>query len=386
MKKLVIITSHPIQYNSPVFELLAKQCNLLVLYTLGEQKNYDLGFKRTIEWDLPLLEGYEFEFLENNAKQPGSHHFKGIDNPTLIYKVKAFKPDAILIYGWSYKSHLKAMRHFKGKIPIWFRGDSNLLDEKSALKKQLRHLFLKWLYTHIDKAFYVGTANKAYYEAFGLKQTQLVFAPHAIDNDRFKAFRLAEVHKLRNNLDIKDTEVLITFAGKFEHKKDPELLLSAFKEQKKSDVHLLFVGNGELKTTLEAKVNSFPTSIKERVHFMDFQNQTQMPVIYQACDLFCLPSKGPGETWGLAVNEAMAAGKAVLVSSKVGCSKDLVKNGTNGYIFEAENKDDLVEKLEELTNNQTVLTKMGAQSSKIIEKWTIEKQSQIIVNELNGIN
>jgi glycosyltransferase involved in cell wall biosynthesis len=70
--------------------------------------------------------------------------------------------------------------------------------------------------------------------------------------------------------------------------------------------------------------------------FLPFQNQKDMPVVYRIGDVFVLPSRGPGETWGLAINEAMACGRPVIVSDRCGCAQDLVKENVNGYIFEAE--------------------------------------------------
>ncbi|RZK60389.1 MAG: glycosyltransferase, partial [Pedobacter sp.] len=334
MKSLAIIISHPIQYYVPLFKLLAQHYNLKVFYTWGEEGSnakYDPGFKKPVAWDIPLLEGYTYEFLTNAAKDAGSHHFNGIVNPDLIEKVKAFQPDAILVYGWAYKSHLKLLRHFKGKIPIWFRGDSTLLDEKKGIKQILRTLFLKRVYRNVDKALHVGSESKKYFRKFGIKEKDLIFVPHAVDNERFAVDRSKEAQQIRASLNIKHNDILVLFAGKLEHKKNPMLLLEAFIELDLLNVHLLFVGSGELEESIKFRVLSLGSkvqstesflwhnkSLKERIHFMDFQNQTQMPAVYQACDLFCLPSQGPGETWGLAVNEAMACGKAVLVSDKVG--------------------------------------------------------------------
>jgi len=59
-----------------------------------------------------------------------------------------------------------------------------------------------------------------------------------------------------------------------------------------------------------------------------------MPLMYRIANLYCLPSKGPGETWGLAANEALASGCPVIVSDKAGCAVDLVQQGRNGYIFD----------------------------------------------------
>src|SRR4051812_28847575 len=125
MKKLVIITTHPIQYNAPVFRLLTERKKLLVkvFYTWEKgAERFDEGFGKSFKWDIPLLDGYEYTFVSNN----GDHKkgFWDVKNPTLIEEVEKWNPDAVLIYGWNYRSHLKAMRHFKGKIKVFFRGDS----------------------------------------------------------------------------------------------------------------------------------------------------------------------------------------------------------------------------------------------------------------------
>ena len=149
MKKLAIITTHPIQYYAPVFKLLhqRQQVSVKVFYTWGEQVNtkYDPGFNKVIAWDIPLLEGYPFDWVKNTAGDPGSHHFKGIINPDLIGQLKAWHPDALLVYGWGYQSHLKVMRHFKNKLPVLFRGDSTLLDDVTGAKALLKTGFLELL-------------------------------------------------------------------------------------------------------------------------------------------------------------------------------------------------------------------------------------------------
>jgi len=111
-----------------------------------------------------------------------------------------------------------------------------------------------------------------------------------------------------------------------------------------------------------------------------------MPSIYQACDLFCLPSKGPGETWGLAVNEAMACGNAVLVSDKVGCSIDLVKNEYNGMIFKSGNLEDLSEKLNKLTTSKDLLRQYGAKSRELIMDWNFSKIAEAVENKLKALS
>jgi hypothetical protein len=196
VQRLAIVITHPIQYYAPLFKLLnqRKQIDIKVFYTWGEGsvKKFDPAFGKDIDWDIPLLDGYNYEWAQNTATDPGSHHFKGIITPGLTDQIKEWKPNAILVFGWAYQSHLKVLRYFKNKIPVYFRGDSTLLDELPGPRSLLKTVFLKWVYSHVDHAFYVGTNNKAYFKKYGLKDNQLSFAPHAIDNKRFEIDRCEE--------------------------------------------------------------------------------------------------------------------------------------------------------------------------------------------------
>jgi glycosyltransferase involved in cell wall biosynthesis len=384
MKKLAIVTTHPIQYYAPVFSLLQKRgrINIKVFYTWGEssQTKYDPGFDKTIQWDIPLLEGYPYEWVKNTAKDAGTHHFNGINNPDITDQIAAWQPDAILVYGWGFRGHLKTMRYFKNKIPVLFRGDSTLLDEKKGLKRLLRYAYLNRVYSNVDYVLYVGTNSKAYFKKHGLNENQLFFAPHAIDNDRFGVDRRSETVILKQELGVSDDQVLVLFTGKFEEKKAPELLLDAFLNLNKPDVHLLFTGNGSLETQLKSKADGHTN-----IHFLPFQNQSQMPVIYQACDVFCIPSKGPNETWGLAINEAMVCGKAILSSDKVGAAVDLIKPGHNGFIFKNGNPPDLMLKLSQLLDSgKNGLEEMGRCSKEIIKDWSLENQAIAIERLTNN--
>ncbi|WP_245580873.1 glycosyltransferase family 4 protein [Daejeonella oryzae] len=385
MKRLAIVTTHPIQYYAPIFRLLAENKNvqLKVFYTWGEsfQKTNDPGFGKIIEWDIPLLEGYWYEFLINTSKKPGSKHYSGIINPEIILRLNEFNPDSILIFGWAYQSHLRVMRHFKGKIPVWFRGDSTLLNEnigiKGLFKSTLKKIFLKWIYIHVDKAFYVGQNNKFYFKAYGLKTNQLIFAPHAIDNERFSKKYNQEGLKLRAGLSIPESSIVILFAGKLESNKNPFLLLSAFKNLNyNQSCHLIIAGNGDLEEALKLEGQS------DNIHFLNFQNQSYMPVLYQSCDIFCLPSQS--ESWGLAINEAMACGKAIVASDKVGSAIDLVKPGENGYIFKSGNLKDLQEKLEHLITSKSLLHEYGLRSSEIISDWNFYRIASVIEQTLKN--
>lgn len=382
MKRLAIITTHPIQYYAPVFKLLHERGNIRikVFYTLGSghTAKYDLGFGKTVNWDIPLLNGYNYEWVNNTASDPGSHTFNGIINPGLTTMVMEWLPDAVLIYGWAYRSHLKALLYFKNKLPVYFRGDSTLLNETKGIKKAAKYIFLRWVYSHIDHAFYAGKNNKAYFLLYGLKEKQLSFAPHAIDNERFSQNKHKDVAELRKSLNIQKEDIIILFAGKFDVVKNVELLLQAFINLNRQNVHLLLVGNGVNEAILKDQAKK--SKVSGNVHFLDFKNQSYMPVLYQAADIFCLPSKS--ETWGLSINEAMACGKAILASDRVGCAADLVKSGENGFVFKTDNLDSITYYLQKLIDDRELLNKMGEQSGIIIKEWTFMAIAKAIENKL----
>jgi glycosyltransferase involved in cell wall biosynthesis len=386
MKKLAIVITHPIQYNAPWFKLLAEsgKVDLKVFYTWSQAAKTvkDKTFGREIKWDIPLLEGYDYEFIANVSKEPGSHRFFGIDCPDLIPQLKAFTPDAILFFGWNFKSHLKAMRYFHGKVPVWFRGDSTLLDETPGLKTKLRRVVLKNVYRYVDKAFYVGEANKAYFLKHGLSEDQLVYAPHAANNTHF----YEDIHKgyerqasaWKHELGIPEAQLTIVFAGKFENKKQPGLLIAAvIKANKKREfpVALVMIGNGPLEEQLKQQAEG-----ENHIRFLPFQNQSKMPLVYRMSSIFCLPSQGPGETWGLAVNEAMASSRPVIVTDKVGGAQDMVIAGYNGFCFPHSNPKNLVEILETLSLR--CLITMGKNARVHVETFSMERIVEALENEL----
>ena len=93
-----------------------------------------------------------------------------------------------------------------------------------------------------------------------------------------------------------------------------------------------------------------------------------MPVVYRLGDIVVLPSRGPGETWGLAINEAMACGRPVIVSDKCGAAADMVKNYANGFVFKAGNENDLYSCMQHMVSED--LTSMGAKAQETVQQFS----------------
>jgi len=106
------------------------------------------------------------------------------------------------------------------------------------------------------------------------------------------------------------------------------------------------------------------------IRFLGFQNQSELPRFYDLCDVFVLASVD--EPWGLAINEAMAAGRAIIVSDQVGCQRDLVQSGVNGFVVKAGDTEALAASIEAMFADPMLAGKMGAESRRIISDYTFE--------------
>ena len=129
-----------------------------------------------------------------------------------------------------------------------------------------------------------------------------------------------------------------------------------------SKAWLVFVGDGELRSELEHYAT---TNNLTRVRFLGFRNQTEISKAYLAADIFVLSSHF--ETWGLVVNEAMAAGLPVIASDRVGCRIDLVQHDQTGLVFPAGSVEGLCDAMDYLASNPEERHRMAGQARATVQ-------------------
>src|SRR4029079_1075716 len=91
-----------------------------------------------------------------------------------------------------------------------------------------------------------------------------------------------------------------------------------------------------------------------------------LSAIYRGSDVLVLPSQY--EPWALVINEAAAAGMAIVSSGVVGASAELVRDGVNGRLFPPDDLEALTECLLDVTGPDRI-TGMQAASPIILEEW-----------------
>lgn len=340
------MTSHPIQYQAPWFRALAQVTDLEVFFCHRQDAEGQAaaGFGVAFDWDVPLLDGYKSAWLHNVARQPDVSRFSGCDTPEIAQRLRDGRFDACVVSGWYLKSYLQAIWACKqANIPIVMRGDSQLATRRSAAWTLAKYWPYRWLLRGIDAHLYVGQANRDYLKHFGVADSRLFFAPHFVDNAFFStradaARRTGDAAEVRRLLGIPERAMVFAFAGKLIDKKRPADMVRALAAARASgaDFWGMIVGSGPLSAELEALVSSLAVPVK----FAGFRNQTELPRYFAAADVLVLPSDAR-ETWGLVVNEAMACGLSVIVSSAAGCARDLVDDNCTGYQFSVGNVTEL---------------------------------------------
>ena len=129
--------------------------------------------------------------------------------------------------------------------------------------------------------------------------------------------------------------------------------------------HLAMVGSGELEGELRGLAQALGLA---GVTFPGFVNQSGLPAVYAAADVFVLPSEN--EPWGLAVNEAMCAGLPIVTTAAVGCAADLVRPGVNGAVIAPGDVGALAAALSPMLADVGLRRQMGDASREIIAHWS----------------
>ena len=355
---LAILTTHPIQYQVPLWQMLARDgrvpFEVWYLTGRGASVRHDHEFGKSFAWDLDMLSGYTYRFLDVVPGATPTTHWKCRLRESLAHRLKVSGTKALWIQGWLVAGYWQAAWQAKRTgVEVWLRAESNDLAPLPPLKRLAKRVILGQFFQRVDRFLYIGTANRRLYQKYGVSEDRLSPAPYAVDNDRFvlqaESIR-SQRSEIRRRWSIPDHTFCVLFCGKFIPKKRPfdlvkaaQLLLASHSELR---IHLLFAGSGELGGELRAACHvvcdaeasqrsevrgqrSAPDNrelitdnAKPRASFTGFLNQTEISQAYVAADVLVLPSDY-GETWGLVVNEAMASGLICLVSDHCGCAEDL---------------------------------------------------------------
>jgi glycosyltransferase involved in cell wall biosynthesis len=384
--KLAYLVSHPIQYQAPLLRRIAREPDIDLTVFFGSDfsvRGYkDKGFGGVgVRWDVPLVEGYRHEFLpvlrDNATNSPTSPMNYGIASRL---KGATGKPafDALWVHGYTSVNTLHGMTAARALgIPVLLRAESWLGDrERSGAKLAAKRLFFRALGQMIDGVLSIGSLNAAYWRYYLGDEFPLFPMPYAVDNEYFQqrsGEAQARREELRAELSLDASRPVILFASKLRSRKRAIDLLEAYTRLSpgpgiEPHPHLVIVGDGEERASLERRARETGFS---GIRFCGFQNQSELPRFFDLATVFVLPSRH--EPWGLIVNEAMNASRAVIVSDEVGCQRDLIRDGVEGAVFPAGDVEALTNALRRILATPETAALMGRRALERIQSWNFDE-------------
>ncbi|MGC1620193.1 MAG: glycosyltransferase family 4 protein [Candidatus Acidiferrum sp.] len=334
--RALVVASHPVPYAIPVFRGLAShpQLDFHVAYCslLGAQPGHDSEFGTTLQWDVPLLDGYSWSHVPN--KGSGNASFFGMRNPGLWPLIRDGNFDVISLH-LSYTQASFWIAYLAARFSrsaLLFGCDQGSLDPRDGRnwKRTVKRLAWPRLFGLADQVCVSSSSARDLMLSLKIEEGRISLTPLVVDNDWWTA-RAGDVDRsaVRQSWHVPETGTVVLFCAKLQEWKRPMDLLQAFAQANVSHSVLVFAGEGPLRRQLETESHSL--GIHERVRFLGFVNQSQLPSIYTSADLMVLPSDY--EPFAVVVNEAMCCGCPVAASDHVGAARDLVAPVRPDFVF-----------------------------------------------------
>jgi glycosyltransferase involved in cell wall biosynthesis len=374
--KVLAVATHPVQYMAPLFRRMAAEPQLILQVAYcslrGAEAAIDPDFAINVKWDVPLLEGYSWIAIPN--KGSGKESFCGLNNPGLSKLIRDGKFDAVLCFvGYVRASFWIARRAAKASGAAFLFGtDAHSLAPRDgkAWKVPFKKVFWPFLFRHADQVIVPSTGTFEMVKSLGIPAGKITLTPYTVDNDWWKA-QAAMVNRdsARENLGATSHQPIILFCAKLQPWKRPMDLLQAFAQAAPEESILVFAGEGPQRANLEAEAAQL--GIQQRVRFLGFVNQSQLPALYTAANLLVLPSVY--EPFAVVVNEAMCCGCPVIVSDQVGAARDLVAPVSPQFVFPAGNVQALANVLRIAFADREQLREVGRRGFAHVETHSPER-------------
>lgn len=261
---------------------------------------------------------------------------------------------AVIITGYYYASFVRIINHcHRVGIPLFGRNDSNIESERSLCKwkRWVKTRVYHWWNSRVTGMMSMGQLGDRFFRQYGVAPERIYRLPYYPDIDLFERGDPEQTQEFRRKHGLRDGRRYLIYSGRLVPQKRVDLLIDAFiaTAPKRPEWDLLIVGEGQLGDDLRRRV---PEQLRSRIIWTGFQELDGCVAAYHAADALVLPSDL--EPWAVVVQEAMAAGLAVISSDVVGAAFELVQDGVSGRIFPAGNTTELVRAILDVTESHAI--------------------------------
>ncbi len=291
-------------------------------------------------------------------------------------------PAAVVISGYFYSGMRAAARWTRQhkRLSIYI-GDSQWGDRRrNPVKEWIKGW---WARRHYDAAFAAGERTAAYLQMMGFPREKIWTGFDVVDNNVFSsgaAVARQDAAALRMRLNL--PEKFFLFVGRFSPEKNLTRLVEAYASYRRTAGSkawgFVLVGGGPQEELLRQHTQGIPGVVFAGSHRSD-----QLALFYGLASCLMLPSVS--ETWGLVVNEALAAGLPVMVSHRCGCVPELVRHGLNGYVVNPFDIDGMAQTMAVLSSTVVNLEAMGEISRQLVALYTPETWAKSLADCIDRI-
>jgi len=348
----------------PQLDLSVAYCTLR-----SAQPARDPDFNTTVKWDIPLLEGYSWQEIPNRGS--GSESFWGLLNPGLSNLICTGKFDAVLCY----LSYLRAsfwISYFacrrSGTAFIFGTDASSLLPRSGgSWMAHLKRACWPTLFSLADQVIVPSSVTRDLMLSLRIPAERITLTPYSVDNDWWMAqAEKVDREVMRASWGATPQTTVILFCAKLQPWKRPLDLLRAFAQADHSNALLVYAGEGAQRPELERETAAL--GVGERVRFLGFKNQSELPAVYTAADLMVLPSEY--EPFAVVVNEASCCGCPVVASDRVGAAWDLIRPVDPSLIYPCGDVPALGRLLGNLFADRDRLKELGYAARRRMQTWS----------------
>lgn len=373
-RRLVILTEIIAPYRTPLFNALARnpEVELNVIF-LAE------GDPQFRQWETYKSEiQFFYQVLPSWRRHVGTYNV--LLNRGVTKALAEAAPHAILCGGYNYVASWQALYWARKKsVPFFLWSESHAHELRRASRPVE---FLKKRFIRGCSGFVVpGQAARKYLQLHHVEEGRIFVAPNAVDNEFFASAAATARHDgVRNRQELELPPRYFLFAGRLVRAKGVFELLAAYAkldEPVRRQVGLVFAGDGPSRKDLEQEGAEISPGT---VRFAGFAQKEKLAVYYALAQVLVLPTYT--DTWGLVVNEAMACGLPVILSSVAGCAPDLLKENWNGILVPPMEIDPLTSAMRNLACQPDLIAKMGVHSAQHIQRYSAAAWAEAIAQML----
>lgn len=290
-------------------------------------------------------------------------------NPGIHRAIEKNSADIFVIVGYIGLTNQVAMRHLNQSGRPWvFWGEIPGLHHRSFFGRLIR----TWLQRPLRKA--AGVAGVGSHAVAAYRSLLEIANPNCVFRNIPYHCKLEEFAQAANRrfsqLSVVAAPLRFLYCGQLILRKGVDLLCRAFDRlvTLHPETRLTLAGEGPLREVLQSNLSD---AARKRICFAGFQTVDRLPTFFELADVFILPSRHDG--WGVVVNQALAAGLAVVATSAVGATHDLVHQNANGLIIEPGSEESLFDAMRLLCENRDQVRAMGQRSLEMMHRITLNK-------------